>query len=257
MQPDGQPPSTIPSFPWRISWLHGLGTGSVSDMFIPFVHDVDLVVYSNNAAIIIFDSRTAINQPNPLLPNYQPNASYSATAFGPSMTVYEWVNSNAVCRLVAYQNWSEDEYAYSYSNDILPTSAWLDPRTTEITPRCLRSVSVLSHKTQANDIAFADGYNTNLTATTTSDSPVPATQVTLEAVPGDGLGTYYNDCTKTPVTNPSRSTTSPRTVLATSLSPGRAVSVFSRRPRYFQLVPPIACATTIELDPFAPEPRYP
>ena len=176
MSPDGTLPSggNQLTFPWIVSWLHGLGTVSIA---LSSVHPVDLLIVSSNNHTV-FDSTVA---------------TYSTLAFGPNMTIPQWQTATAVCRIVTDNAQPADGETYTYSNDINPVDGRLDIRTCHLETRRIRRLYIGGGDTDATNIKLMGGYNTALSSVVTAGTILPDTQITIAMAPGDGLGTY-TDC---------------------------------------------------------------
>jgi hypothetical protein len=248
MAKDGGFAASFPSFPYRISWLYGLGTGSIGASPMSPVHAVDLLVVAATG-LTVFDSRLAIQQSNEFLPGFDPSAGFRTTAFGPNMTIYEWFKGADVCRLVVYNNWSQDAAPLSFHNDIFPASAWLDPRTTEMRPRYIRSISALSQKFSATDVEIGSGHNIHTTSNPATPGKIQLTQVVLNASPGAGLGTY-NNCTSPKPQISSINNVSPDTAGGFTIAGKDCVNVFQSTVLLHTM--PRVTAPSASINPMAP-----
>jgi hypothetical protein len=190
--------------PLKIKWLYGLGCAEVSKpAWAPNpAHAADIIVVDADDQIIFNSTATG--------------TAFASWCWGLSKTtacpgnydykIYEWSNSDAICRLVAYQTWpptasgADETSARQYANHIEPLSGALDERTTYQLPKRVRSI-ILPAYTNNTDIKLTNtavdisaGLNSLLALSDVQSRGLRATrQLTLSALPGAGLGKYA-DC---------------------------------------------------------------
>jgi hypothetical protein len=189
--------STAPAVhPLRIKYLYGVGCidNTPASGFPANVHAADVVIVDANERIIL-NTNSA-------------NVSFNVQSWGTDYKIYEWKSSKAVCRLVTYTTWPDDDYGQTdddtrrnYNKSLTPVNAKLDERAVYKMPRRLLSVRVKNGQTTTaqyrNKIVFANGYNSVITpAPGTTVDFRNNTNVLFSAVAGSGLG-KYGDCADT------------------------------------------------------------
>lgn len=187
--------------PLRIKWLYGLGceeTTPPNDSPTP-THAVDLVVVDAQDNVV-FNSTTA---------NFADWDWGANENSGYDYHVYEWVSELAVCRLVTYTTWlneeqigADEDAPRNYANHISPINAVLDERAVYRIPKRVISISSPNGITPAGDPAnsitlktvnLAYGYNTTLTAVPRLRRSLRSVNtITMAAVPGTGAGRYLS-----------------------------------------------------------------
>jgi hypothetical protein len=186
--------TTPAAHPLRIKYLYGIGCleNTPASGFPVNVHAADVVIVDANERIIL-NTNSA-------------NVSFNVQSWGTDYKIYEWKSSKAVCRLVAYTTWPDDDYGQTdddtrrnYNKSLTPVNAKIDERAVYKMPRRLLSVRVKNGQTTTaqyrNKIVFANGYNSVITpAPGTTVDFRNNTNVLFSAVAGSGLG-KYGDCT--------------------------------------------------------------
>ena len=194
--------STTPAVhPLRIKYLYGVGCvdNTPASGFPANVHAADVVIVDANERVIL-NTNSA-------------NVSFNVQPWGDDYKIYEWKSSKAVCRLVAYTTWPDNDGVYTdddtrrnYNKSLTPANAKLDERAVYKMPRRLLSIRVKNGQTTTaqyrNKITFVNGYNSTITpaAGTTVDFR-NNTNVLFSTVAGSGLG-KYGDCGDTTTTVP-------------------------------------------------------
>ena len=171
------------TYPFRISWLYGLGTESTSYSDVPSAtHAADIEIVDADD-ITVFDSTAA---------------NYAAQDWGTDYRIHRWWTATANCWLVQYLTWPTDgsPEARTYDDHIVPENAVLDPATIFRQPRRIRKITVGASQITSGAVQFAAGYNVQLTPGTETYGLRPSTTLMVGTVPGAGLG-KYNDCTET------------------------------------------------------------
>lgn len=178
--------------PFHITWLHGFGceTGVGSPPITP-THAQDLVIKDANDATV-FDTSTA--------------TGFLAETWSDRMAVYTWTKGDMILVVTAFTTWRDsDETPKNFPEYFAPTSAVLDDRVLWQAPRQLTSIRVGNGGTKIRNrsLRLAGGYNTTLSSSgpQAQESGRQQTTVTLEFVPGSGLGRYGADCSE-PVATP-------------------------------------------------------
>jgi hypothetical protein len=198
---DGEYSETIPAavHPLRIKYLYGVGCvdNPPISSFPANVHAADIVIVDATDRVIL-NTNTA-------------DATFSVQNWSDDYKIYEWKTARAVCRLVAYTTWPDDDNELSdedtprnYNKYLAPLNARLDERAVYKMPRRLLSLRVnnggaLSSRYR-NNVVFTNGFNTEISAgpqTVTNFRNVTTT--TFSAVAGSGRGKYGNCGTTLPV----------------------------------------------------------
>lgn len=179
--------------PLRIKYLYGVGCVENPPVsgFPVAAHAADIVLVDANERVI-FNSNSV-------------DVTFNEEPWGADYKIYEWKSAQAVCRLVAYTTWpdndntlSDEDTPRNYNKYLAPINAKLDERAVYKLPRRLLSLRVKNGQTLSpryrNNVTFTNGYNTTLTAA----PPVITnfrnnTNVAFAAVAGSGLG-KYGDC---------------------------------------------------------------
>lgn len=201
-------------YPFYVAWMYGFGTNPVTPPagYPTPTHDRDIIVRDDND-VTVFDSTVG-------------GVTYSSSVWGNRLLIHEWVDEDGftVCRCTEHTEWTQGDIdaglAKTYDDYIVPTNGvWpasgpapgeLDARTYNKLPQRLTNIKVGLTDISGN-IAFEEGYNMQLTAsTTTSDisqlkladigidtartEVIPGTRttnyVTLSSAAGFGLGTF-------------------------------------------------------------------
>ena len=107
--------------PLRIKYLYGIGcvNNTPAGDFPEPVHAADIVVVDANDRVI-FDTNNE-------------ETTFAAAAWSADYRIYEWKNSGAVCRVVAYTTWPTDDNQLgdedtprNYNKYLKPVNAKLD-----------------------------------------------------------------------------------------------------------------------------------
>jgi hypothetical protein len=196
--------------PLRIKWLYGVGCEAASAPgWAPTpVHAADIIVVDAEENVV-FDSTQLIAARGD--PEY---SSFRQRSWGDDYEIYEWIGSEAVCRLVVYKTWPpssstaiDDEWARrNWPVHLAPENAVLDERAVYKLPRRLRSLRVGATPTglafRQTGVVLAEGHNMEITAA--APGRVGArrnTNITLAVIPGTGTG-KYEDCPEDEPTSP-------------------------------------------------------
>lgn len=193
--------------PLHIKWLYGVGCATVpapEDTPTP-THAADvLIVDAQN--VVVFDSTTA-------------GVAFTSWCWGLKKTeacpgthdykIYEWTTSTVVCRIVVYQTWppssagDDETTTRQFATHITPESAVIDERAVYRVPRRLRSLVLPSYannldvKLTNTAVDIGAGLNNTLVVSDPQLRGLRSTrQVTISAIPGEGLGKYV-DCAET------------------------------------------------------------
>lgn len=186
------PAVTPAAHPLRIKYLYGLGCveNTPASGFPTPTHAAD---------IVIVDSLNRV-----ILDTTLPGTTFNAQPWSADYTIYEWKTARAVCRLVCYNTWPDedngqvdDDTRRNYDKSLTPINARLDERAVYKLPRRLLSMRVRNGQTTTarykGSFKFVNGYNTEI---------VPGggevknfrnvTSINFRAVAGTGLGRYGN-----------------------------------------------------------------
>ncbi len=190
----GEYDSAIPRavHPLRIKYLYGAGcvANTPAPEFPPPANAVDIVVVDANNTIIL-DTTTQ-------------TLEFNVQSWSTDYRICEWKTNRAVCRLVLYTTWPDDDNGQTdddtrrnYAEYLTPVSAQLDERAVYKMPKRLLSLAVRTGQTVTphykGAFKFTNGYNTEITipgAETNNFRNI--TKVNFSAVAGSGLGRYGN-----------------------------------------------------------------
>lgn len=168
--------------PFYIAWLYGLGEDASSPPgWAPTpVHDVDLVVKDADG-VTVFDSTLA--------------ESFTTTVWTERLTIYEWITSNAVCRIVVHTAWPTygAPEPRSYAEHIVPDNAVLDPRVLYRMPKRVRSLAAVLDS-MAGDIELIADYNMRFQVEPITGNRI-GSRVRVSAPAGAGTG-IFPGCTE-------------------------------------------------------------
>ena len=178
--------------PLRIKYLYGIGCveNTPTGDFPVSVHAADIVIVDAQNQIII-DTNTE-------------DVAFNASAWGVDYRIYEWKTARAVCRLVAYTTWPnddnqqiDDDTRQQYDKYLIPADARLDERAVYKMPKRLltlrvRNGNAVSPRYNAS-VTVVNGYNTEIAASTQETKNFRNnTKINFSAVAGTGLGRYGN-----------------------------------------------------------------
>ena len=170
------------TLPISIKWLYGFGTElSYSPYFMP--HERDILLIDSNGDTV-FDSTQA--------------DLYKSEDWGDGTRyrVHEWSSESPekIFRLVQHLIKSEEDPLDNYPKYYEPASAELDSRTVVFVKTGVRSLKeVLSDKVSSS-IQLGCGYNIDIQVEADTSSARPATILTFNATPGEGIGRYDPGC---------------------------------------------------------------
>lgn len=204
--------AAIRQHPLRIKWLYGVGCEpAAKPSWAPTpVHAADiLIVDANN--ITVFNSTQLVSANG--TPSYY---EFTQQSWGDDYEIYEWIGSDAVCRLVVYKTWPPSAIAEADAADfsvdelikknwpthLAPTSAILDERAVYKLPRRVRSIRVAPSAAPAairrSGVVLTAGHNMIIANGPPSLNGVRRdTAITFSAEPGAGTG-KYEDCPEDP-----------------------------------------------------------
>ena len=188
--------ATVPpaQHPLRIKHLYGFGCQSnqpAADFPQP-VNQADIVVVDANNRVILDTSADE-------------STSCHVIDSDPVYTTVNWQTKNAVCSLIAYKKWpdddngtTDDDTERSYDLYLTPARAILDARAVYKIPKRLMTLRVRNGPTLSEqfrgDIVFRNSYNTEIVAGAPATTNFKVTTpVTFSAVPGSGEGKYPCD----------------------------------------------------------------
>ncbi len=172
-----------PARPFHIKCLYGFGTipnsqpeyfdnDDPKDFEIIVVDDDDNVVFSS----LDLDAEALSHQ-----------------YWNDRLLIVEWKAAAAVCRIVVFTSWSQEQTPQPFNLFYELEDADLDDRSVEQLPRRVRTITVGVDTAEAEDVFFDAGYNTEMII---SDPAVVGrrtrTTISLSAIPGKGLGRYSN-----------------------------------------------------------------
>lgn len=191
---DGEYNSAIApaAHPLRIKYLYGAGCieNARPSNFIQPTHEADIVIVDAHDRVILDTT------PQSVFFNIQP--------WGNDYKIYEWKTARAICRMVLYTTWPDDDNnktdsdtRRNYNKYLTPKNAQLDERAIYKIPRRLLSMRVRNGQTTTarynGNIKFTNGYNTEIVAgNSVTKNFRNLTAVNLSAAPGSGLGRYEN-----------------------------------------------------------------
>jgi hypothetical protein len=176
--------------PLKIKYLYGAGCldNTPSANFPAPEHTVDIVVVDATDRIIL-DTTTQTN-------------SFNAQNWGDDYTIYEWKAAHAVCRMVLYTTWpnndneqTDDDTPRQYNKFLTPENATLDERAVYKMPRRLLTLRVRNGQTTtprySGNFKLSNEYNTEINALPGETKNFRnITRINFSAVPGTGLGRY-------------------------------------------------------------------
>lgn len=178
--------ATERALPFKIAWLHGVGgVASVRPAWAPLpTHDVDCIIRDDDDATV-FDSTTA--------------SVFHTKVWSNRLTIYEWVTSTSVLRIVVHTRWSDDgPTAVNYLYNIAPTVGTIDARAIIRQPKRVKSIKV-GVQELVGDLTLTEGYNCDYTVRALSTGAGysltrygqrQGNVVSLDLSPGGGLGRY-------------------------------------------------------------------
>ena len=170
--------------PFRIAWLHGLGTLATAQPagHSTPTHAVDLTIVDANNCLV-FDSTTATR--------------FYTRQWGERLAIYGWETDNAHFYLVVHTCWGEtadpELSPREYAVNITPASAVLDERCVERLPRRVRSLRVLTTDILKLPVNLRGGYNMTLSHEgefKRGNGLRLSQRINFDATPGSGDGIY-------------------------------------------------------------------
>jgi len=170
--------------PFRIKWLHGLGTVATPHPkhFPAPTHDVDIIVVDCNNCVV-FDSTKA--------------TTFFSEQWTDRLAVYGWETDEATMFIVVHTKWAEtadpDMTPIEYEDEITPDSATLDERAVERRPKRVKSFTVVLDNYTRTEVDFVEGFNMDITSDGEFDRGNGlrlAQRVLFDASPGNGLGIF-------------------------------------------------------------------
>lgn len=204
--------SPLRQHPLRIKWLYGVGCeAAVQPVWAPTpVHAADILVVDAND-VAVFDSTQLVSANSD--PNY---FEFSQRSWGDDYEIYQWVGSDAVCRLVVYKTWppsaiAEADAAHFSADELVkkhwpvhlaPTDAVLDERAVYKMPRRVRSIRVApalaASAFRRAGATLAAGNNMVIASAAPGLNDLRRnTEITFNVEPGAGTG-KYEDCPEEP-----------------------------------------------------------
>lgn len=186
-------PAVVPAaHPLRIKYLYGAGCviNTPAAGFPTPAHNVDIVIVDANERVILNTATQA--------------GTFDEHDWSINYKVYTWKTASAVCRMVLYTTWPDDDKGQvdddtqrNYNKFLTPTNARLDERAVYKMPRRLLSLRVRNGQTTTprykGSLKFVNGYNTEIaTLDTETKNFRNITRVNFSAVAGTGLGRYGN-----------------------------------------------------------------
>jgi len=196
-------PAFLPAaHPLRIKYLYGAGCieNTPSAGFPAAANAVDIVIVDANNRVIL-DTTTQTTQ-------------FNAQAWSADYRICEWKTLRAVCRLVLYTTWPDndsgridDDTQRNYNKFLTPVNAQLDERAVYKMPRRLLTMRVKNGQTvsprYSGKFTFTNGYSTEINAAAPETKNFRnITEVTFDAVAGTGRGRYgaCDDGEEVPIT---------------------------------------------------------
>lgn len=168
--------------PFRINWLYGFGTNSVSVPITPaFSHDIEIVDANDE---VVFSSLAS-------------GVEFESWDWDGRLKILQWVDGENICRVVYHTAWSPEDAPITYDEYIEPTSAVLSSRVVWQYPRRVNAFVVGLTTVQADTVEFQNGYNTELLTETPdlADGARRTTVVGMTAIPGGGsVGRFGPGC---------------------------------------------------------------
>jgi hypothetical protein len=176
--------------PYRVKYLYNVGCNPnalPAGAPAPRGNEADIVIVDINNNVV-FDTTGAAT------------VTYTATPWNTDYTIYKWTTAAGTCHLVAHTNWKTGEPApRHYDRYIAPANGTLDARVVYKLPKRLLSLRVKQRSgttvlgPYTGNVVFKNGYNTEITATSSVSNYLKNTEVRLSAVAGSGAG-YYPVC---------------------------------------------------------------
>lgn len=177
-------------YPLRISRITGLGAGfeeGVSNSEIEDgAHPVDITIVDAND-VLVFESDSDVL-----------DVVYRAREYGNRLRIHEWFDTITYCRIIQHAAFASEAEVRVIPDEIEPEEGWLDPRTCHRLPTHVHELRADPDGSSLTRISeqtiLAAGYNITLTAEPdgiTTDFR-NATRITINAVPGTGLGKFDN-----------------------------------------------------------------
>jgi len=182
----------VAEHPLRIKYLYGVGCveNAPSPGFPTPAHAADIVVVDANQRVILDTTTGAV--------------SFNAQDWSADYRIYEWKTGRAVCRVVVYTTWPDDDNGQpdddtrrNYDKFLTPANALLDERAVYKMPRRLLSMRVRNGQTTtprySGNFKLVNGYNTEITVPKRETKNFRnVTSINFSAVAGTGLGRYGN-----------------------------------------------------------------
>jgi len=186
------PQVTPAAHPLRIKYLYGAGCieNTPPAGFPTTAHAADIVIVDANERVILDTTAGAV--------------TFNAQDWSADYRIYEWKTPRAVCRLVAYTTWPDDDSGLTdddtrrnYNKYLAPANARLDERAVYKMPKRLLTLRARSGQTTSprytGSFKFVNGYNTEIAVTERATKNFRNnTKVNFSAVAGSGLGRYGN-----------------------------------------------------------------
>lgn len=176
--------------PLRIKYLYGIGC-------LENTPAAGFPAPAHTADIVIVDAANRV-----ILDTTAPNVFFETQQWSADYRIYVWRTTTAVCRLVAYTTWPDDDNNTTdadtlrhYNKYLTPTSAAIDERAVYKMPRRLLTLRVRNGQTvsprYSGAFKFANGYSTEIIpAAREVKSFRNNTKITFSAVSGSGRGKY-------------------------------------------------------------------
>lgn len=170
------------TYPFKISWLYGLGAIWVTPpAWAPTpLNDRDILI-TDATGRTVFDSTQA-------------GTTYHFEEWGIALGIVEWINGDNVCRLVYYRCLDENgnQLECLEDNHIVPESAIIDSRAIYRKPKHVKSLGIELNSITKLPITFSEGYNMEFDSTQYESGKDVTSVITLHARPGAGLGLWDN-----------------------------------------------------------------
>lgn len=167
--------------PFRIWWLHGVGTTlAARRAYTPTpAHAVDVMIVDARNCVV-FDSTQA--------------GDFTDSAWGDRLRVCTWQSAAGYLSLAYHTCWGETAapgvVPTEYADNIYPTSAVLDERTTMRAPRRVRALRVGLDRFTDTAVEFHEGYNVTIGSSAATRGSRQGARLRFSATPGAGLGVY-------------------------------------------------------------------
>jgi len=170
--------------PFRIAWLHGLGTlaGTRPKNYPAPTHDVDIIVVDCNNCVV-FDSTKATN--------------FFSRQWTDRLAIYGWETGHASMFIVVHTKWAETAdpniTPTEYSDEIDPDNAILDERVIERRPKRVKSFTVVLDNYTKTGVEFVEGFNMNISDEgefLRGNGLRVSQRLLFDASPGNGLGIF-------------------------------------------------------------------